>query len=98
MAQPLAADRARAGPGLAPLARLASAGQDHPQRDRVPDPHRPAAARIPPNPPRGPPAGAAKALKRKSEARNPKSKSPNNDQHVVVNPKNGKLYCRLREG
>ena len=58
----LAADRARAGPGLAPLARLAGPGQDHPQRDRVPDPHRPAPARIPPNPPRGPPADPPPAL------------------------------------
>ena len=62
MAQPAAADRPRAGPRLAPLARLAGPRQDHPQRNRVPYPDRPAAARIPPNPPRGSPPDSAAAL------------------------------------
>src|ERR1035438_3275617 len=62
MAQPPAADRPRPRPRMAPLARLASHGQDHSKRDRVPDPHQPAATRIPSNPPRGPSPHPAPAL------------------------------------
>jgi len=49
--------------GMAPLARFAGDGQDHPERDRVPYPHQPPPARIPPNPPRGPPPHLAPALR-----------------------------------
>ncbi len=53
---------ARPGPGLAPLARSPGPRQNHPQRDRVPYPHRPAPPRIPPNPPRGSPPDSPAAL------------------------------------
>src|SRR5436189_2813803 len=69
MAQPAPPDRPRAQPRLAALARPAASGERHPARDRVPDAHRPSAARISPDQTRGSPADFEAALNRKSSER-----------------------------
>src|SRR5437879_5921111 len=63
MAQPPPPNRPRAGSRLASLARLASHGQGHPQRNSVPHHDRSASAGLPTDSARGPPPGFAAALR-----------------------------------